>query len=1263
MSPAAPEEGNTPSEAVTPLWYCEVCGHLISPAIAKTLRPDDKRLCPLCAGSSPGRSGKSQPRSGKTSPAVAEPLAAKASPAPAQPRPSSASLKPPPRDVPHRLPPIPAAVPTRSSTPLLLIAGGGAAIVILGLIALVLAWGSSQGTGPSKEHIKVATEPEPGQPAAPGEPERKEPAPVQPPAKPEPSAVTPTVPPGEAGKKDAPRPPEPPPAKPVASAAETLEAFQKDLAAAGEAVKGERFSAALELLRALKERAAGAPWWAEQQGAWAEADRQAREQLKEYTQEAESACAEAGKTDKVEALAQLEAAWKLRTAGSLPADAWVLLEPVSCRAERGTVLRQSADGSMLAGGPNPEKETYTVVAETRLPVMTAFRLDALADPSLPSGGPGRPQGNGNFVLTNVTVQAAPLGGGGSLKPVVLSRARADFSQDKFPVEATIDGDPNSGWGVVPQLGRPHTAVFELPAPLSEPGGARLTFTLACQSRFAGHNLGRFRLSATAARSPPAAAPEAPVVAPEAAPDALAFEPAQRVLRAVAAARSGMLIKARKKREAEIEAKVEALEQACKPRPRQIEANTRSLEEIEALSAQESESAAKYAERLGNLRFEIESVRQGELAVYRTATRVTGGAGEVQFDFSAAEQFGVWTFDNPGNCGSAQWDSRRHAAVLRTTGKHNWDGRERRDVPVLRLPFYFRADRWAIEAEVEHLSDANKPIKPEAGVLVWDGGGTVLQLMAREVPGKGYHVFLGGSTPKREQAWNRFVNVPGRAKEPVKLQMVCVMGVVSCNAATSSGSVYIGKETLGFDPGHAGVFVRTDEDNEDAQAAFRSVKLMGVPHSEKLKEVREKERPAALKGFAAALQRQAAVVRQMNEGTLVPLPLEKVATVASTKCLFQGRGEEDRLVLPRWGLLYVNGIPFVVGDPKGDTVSNAVLLQGPEGKPAAAAMPRSVTVPCGLPAGAIHLLSGISGGGWPAGEKGSRTLLVRLRYEDGKSEEHAFLNGVHFADFSRLVEVPGSTLAFRAREQQVRYLPVFPKRPQVAIKEIEFAKGEDKTAPLVLAVTVDKRLPLPKVYNPGLEGKTLADGKFGKALKLTGRGEDCVRVGHLDELDPPQLTFMAWLWLDEFPGGDARHWLVAKNENETRPGHVALLCEGDSVGAYLRAGREVHVKADQPKLRLKEWQHLAMTYDGAELKLFLNGAAIGSWSAGGPRETGTREFSIGMRPDGFQPFKALVDEVRVYNRAIPPEEMKLHLGDPGCTPRDGLAGYWSFDEAP
>ncbi len=193
----------------------------------------------------------------------------------------------------------------------------------------------------------------------------------------------------------------------------------------------------------------------------------------------------------------------------------------------------------------------------------------------------------------------------------------------------------------------------------------------------------------------------------------------------------------------------------------------------------------------------------------------------------------------------------------------------------------------------------------------------------------------------------------------------------------------------------------------------------------------------------------------QKGKYVPVPLDRVATVVTTKGMFfEDSGIAERLVFTDWKVKTFNGVPFVLVDPQGDKTKNAVMLYGPNGK-RAPDMPRSVSLPYAGKAKAVHLLSGVGGWNFPAIPKGSVSMTVRLRYDDGKTEDHNLVNGVHFADYIRRVDVPESQFAFAMRGgQQVRYLAVTPRRPDAVIRAIEFVKGPDASAPVVMAVTVE-----------------------------------------------------------------------------------------------------------------------------------------------------------------------------------------------------------------
>ncbi len=148
---------------------------------------------------------------------------------------------------------------------------------------------------------------------------------------------------------------------------------------------------------------------------------------------------------------------------------------------------------------------------------------------------------------------------------------------------------------------------------------------------------------------------------------------------------------------------------------------------------------------------------------------------------------------------------------------------------------------------------------------------------------------------------------------------------------------------------------------------------------------------------------------------------------------------------------MKGIPFDLIDPKDGSVRNAIVLPSPEGG-LTKGLPKKATLPCKVPARAIHLLV-TAGWGYPWSKRGSVSMTVRLRYASGDTEDHELINGVHLATAHSVEDVPGSERVFDLRGNQVRYLALKP-RQEFVITQIEFVKGPDATAPVVFATTVE-----------------------------------------------------------------------------------------------------------------------------------------------------------------------------------------------------------------
>ncbi|WP_425614999.1 PSD1 and planctomycete cytochrome C domain-containing protein [Anatilimnocola sp. NA78] len=189
---------------------------------------------------------------------------------------------------------------------------------------------------------------------------------------------------------------------------------------------------------------------------------------------------------------QAVAQWE-REQGEKPV-AWQVLSAATVLTSDGSVLTKQDDSSFLAAGSRPEKDTYTFTSSSPLREVTAVRVEVLIDASLPHQGPGR-QDNGNLHLSEIEVF---IGDSKVAQPI--ARAVADFDQEGWGVARAIDGNPTTAWGIYPQVGKSHEAVFEFKEPLKLAPDQTLTVMLK-QLHGGGHLIGRPRISLTDAKNP------------------------------------------------------------------------------------------------------------------------------------------------------------------------------------------------------------------------------------------------------------------------------------------------------------------------------------------------------------------------------------------------------------------------------------------------------------------------------------------------------------------------------------------------------------------------------------------------------------------------------------------------------------------------------------------------------------------------------------------------------------------------------------------
>jgi concanavalin A-like lectin/glucanase superfamily protein len=113
-------------------------------------------------------------------------------------------------------------------------------------------------------------------------------------------------------------------------------------------------------------------------------------------------------------------------------------------------------------------------------------------------------------------------------------------------------------------------------------------------------------------------------------------------------------------------------------------------------------------------------------------------------------------------------------------------------------------------------------------------------------------------------------------------------------------------------------------------------------------------------------------------------------------------------------------------------------------------------------------------------------------------------------------------------------------------------------------------------------------------------------------------------------------------NDERP-RLCLICER-RVGADRErelGGGDYHATGSAA-LALDTWTHVAVTYDGTALRLFINDVEGGSIAAAGSLVASTGPLSIGANAVWGEHFRGLIDEVRVYNRALTATEIQTDM---------------------
>jgi hypothetical protein len=202
-----------------------------------------------------------------------------------------------------------------------------------------------------------------------------------------------------------------------------------------------------------------------------------------------------------------------------------------------------------------------------------------------------------------------------------------------------------------------------------------------------------------------------------------------------------------------------------------------------------------------------------------------------------------------------------------------------------------------------------------------------------------------------------------------------------------------------------------------------------------------------------------------------------------------------------------------------------------------------------------------------------------------------------------------------------------------------------------------------IYEAVWVGPTWVAGKYGTALQMDGI-DDYITVPDDVSLEPSLITLEAWVKSSN-PGGSNRY-IVGKG---------ARLCTASSYAFYTRGGG-LYFYIYNPSYGYKlspgygsgiwdgQWHHIAGTYDGSTLRLYVDGTEVGSGASTtidiGYGLPTTDDLIMGKYGGTCHlPFRGAIDNVRIWDNALTECEIQLAIaGKLDILPEAGIIVYYN-----
>jgi hypothetical protein len=157
------------------------------------------------------------------------------------------------------------------------------------------------------------------------------------------------------------------------------------------------------------------------------------------------------------------------------------------------------------------------------------------------------------------------------------------------------------------------------------------------------------------------------------------------------------------------------------------------------------------------------------------------------------------------------------------------------------------------------------------------------------------------------------------------------------------------------------------------------------------------------------------------------------------------------------------------------------------------------------------------------------------------------------------------------------------------------------------------------------------GKFGDGLELLSADKSIASVASANaiEVTTPH-TLEVWIYPYNVNGS---HYVISKLKESSKEGYGLMLTEGE-IRYILGDGSSLqNLQSSGASINAYEWTHIAGSWDGSKMNLYINGVKVGNKTFSGPLGTNSFKLSLGSNQAGVGYFyNGMIDEVIISSGA-------------------------------